>query len=237
MLFIDVHEPDDAKLAFSRFIDEVYVVSLNTDGKPDYFWRDIEGKTRGWERKQLGEALSDLDHVEEQLNEQLHVIDDMTLIVEGVGIPSRDGIQLFSLTDDKRFFRRSNFQLRSQPALAAKYTRFKASLRMAGVSVVETSHWSMTVHEIGAYYVESNKKERTTLRRYVNPHIPPFSANPHVNNLMRLKNNGLGALRAEGLIKNFHSFYNVVTADFDDIADVVGPGIATKFFKSIGRDV
>ena len=235
--FIDVHEPDTAKEMFRALIPDTEVVSLNTSNKPDYFWIDPQDNTRGWERKQLGEALSDLNAVEYQLNEHMKYVTDLTLVVEGVGLPTKTGIDTYRLSHDRKFFTKgvSMPQGRPRPGLVSLYTRFKASVRLAGINVVETSHWDMTVQEIAAHYIETMKGERTTFRRYITPHISPFYQNPHVENLMRMKDNGLGPVNANALVKKFGTLYNVLNADFVSIAVEIGKTRAENFFKSIGR--
>ncbi|KKL04866.1 hypothetical protein LCGC14_2611800, partial [marine sediment metagenome] len=69
MLFVDLHEPERiGELLMQTVPDTILNVALNSEGKADYWWRDIKTFTRQWERKQTGEAIADLDAVEEQLN-------------------------------------------------------------------------------------------------------------------------------------------------------------------------
>lgn len=235
---IDIFEPPQGEMLFKQIIDTVLVAPLNSEGKPDYYWVDITGKSRGWERKQLGEALPDLDAVEEQLNEELMGVDELTLVVEGVGLPSPTGMDTYQLTQDQNYFRKG-FHVppgRPQPGLVQKFERWKWSLRMIGINVVETSHYLMTVQAIAAHYFQTNKLEHSTMRRYLSPHITAMDKDPDVENLMRLKGANLGQVRAKALIARFGTFFATVTADGEELAKILGPAICDKFINAIGRD-
>ena len=235
MFCIDIFEPDLIKHMLGQVIPDLIVASINSLGSyPDYYWTDVQGNGRGWERKQVGEALSDLDAVEEQLNRELSRCDELTLVVENPWLPLPDGIQTYMLTRDKGFFR-PDYAFVRQPGLVARYEGFKDSLRKAGIAVIETSHMEVTAHAIAAAYRGSNKEHRTTLRRYLNPHIAPFSPNLHIENLMRLKGMNIGEKRAKQAIERYGTFWAVVSKDYKLLAHLWGKTVAKHFMETIGR--
>jgi len=97
ILYQDTAEPE---LMLKLLKQSVTTLSapLNADDppKPDYWWLDLQDKRRGWSRKQLGEALSDLDAVEDQINRELSSCDEYTLVIEGVGLAAANGYQPFT---------------------------------------------------------------------------------------------------------------------------------------------
>ena len=239
MLFIDIFEPVEIEDMLKPSLNVVRA-SLNSDGKADYFWCDVANNTRQWERKQLGEALADLDSVEEQLNRQLSSCDEQTLVIEGLGLPTLDGFQLYELTKDRRFWRPITYKGEVPSYLRRKsldrfYEAWKWGLRSAGVLVVETTCLEMTARAIAGAYAASMKPEHTTLRRYLQPHIPPFSPDSHVDNLARLKDCGIGIERAQRLIQELGTFHAVVTAPRHKLHSILGVAVTKRFLSTIGR--
>jgi hypothetical protein len=242
-LFIDTFEPNEAEAFLSTSVP-IARASLNNQGKADYYWIDVEGHRRQWERKQIGELLSDIDGVEEQLNRELATCDELTLVVEGICMPHIYGVQTYQLSEDKRFFRQGfNFtnevgarrKIKQAQVLYPKYQAWKQGIRACGVAVIETATLEGTCWEIASAYKYSLDTEHTTFRRYLREHISPFSPDLHVENLMRLKGTGIGLKRAQELIKIYGTFYDAVTADARALASHLGPGIAAKFIEAIGR--
>ncbi|KKK49177.1 hypothetical protein LCGC14_3137700, partial [marine sediment metagenome] len=65
-----------------------------------------------------------------------------------------------------------------------------------------------------------------------------FHPNPMVQRLMGMGSHlGIGATRAEALIKRFGTVYNVATATPEMLASVdgVGKAVAVKFLRGVGR--
>ena len=100
ILYIDSFEPDAIAGGLKPIMPST-VVPVNTWGKADYYWVDIAGNERMIERKQIGEALGDLNAVEEQLQRHLHECDELTLLVEGVALPTQDGVQVYDYRDEQ----------------------------------------------------------------------------------------------------------------------------------------
>lgn len=230
-LFVDIHEPEEVIESLRKSV-QVTVINLNGQGFADYYWADITGKRRQIERKQIGEALSDLDGLEEQLKGQLQTCDELALYVQGVWTPFGDGIQVWTRTRDGRFFRPDHIRER----VLLRWSGFKASLRLYGVDVIEIPDQDCLVVEIIADFKASQKQEHTLFKRYLRPHVPPVDLDPSVNNLNRLDGTGIGPVLSKKLIDTFGGLYGVFTASFDDLADTIGSARASKFWKVIGRE-
>jgi len=236
LLYIDSNEPINIVRGLYPTVQSA-VTPTNVWGKADYYWVDPRGNERMIERKQIGEALSDIDAVEEQLGRHLHECDELTLLVEGVAIPTARGVQMFTYNSGKEQWL-EGYELSHQPKLWSRWMSFKYSLeRHAGVHVEEVSHWYATVEYISTAFKKSNDPTNTTLNRYVVPHMPPFHKNPHIDNLCRLKSMGMGEKTASTLIAEFTTFYGVMMAPYADLVGVMGGAWTKKFFKAIGREM
>lgn len=241
VLFQDTHEPVEIFNLLKQSI-EVVVGPLNVQGKADYYWVDIKDWRRQWERKQVAEALGDLDSVEEQLNRELETCEELTLVVEGVMLPTPRGVQTYKLVgkDKKRMF--IPFMeipvpsAKPQPGLFSRWQSLKTGLKAAGVEVVETNSIEGTVAALVAAFKGSMKEEHTTLKRYLRPHIPPFSPNVHIDNLARLKGTRIGPELASRLVEKYGTLYEAVNASRSELVQILGPGRTSNFLKGIGRE-
>jgi hypothetical protein len=230
----DSNEPKEMKRLLQSSINTV-TASLNTYGYADYRWQDIEGNYRQWERKQLGEYLSNMEKTEAQLNEELRTCRELTLCIEGVGMPTPDGVQTFKLSKNGDSWKKS-YAFTKRPSLYYEFEARKWSLRKAGVEVVETYHLEGTAQALVAAVRKSFQPESTTFRRYVREHIAPFDPNPHVDNLIRIKNNGVGEVLAIKLIDRFETLWGVMSASRDDLENCVGKGATKNLLRAIGRE-
>lgn len=247
ILFQDEYEPP-AMLDYLKQSVLAVVGPLNREGMADYYWVDMRGHSRQWERKQVGEAIGDLDAVEEQLNRELGTADEVTLVVEGLMTATEWGVQVYDHHEHGEFCRRLKTSQehwcmgwrvgsvkKPQPGLWARWEGLKDGLRKAGVDVVETSGMYETASALVAAFKGSFKEERTTLRRYVRPHISPFSPNLHVDNLARLKGAGIGPGLAQVLVERYGTFIDAVTAEKKGLEETIGPKRAEKFLNTLGR--
>lgn len=238
-LFQDTFEPIDIYQLMLPSVPTLIIESLNAMGYADYMWLDILDKRRQWERKQLSELLSDIDAVELQLNKHLETADEVTLVVEGVGIPTAYGVQTYKPSKDGKFFRR-DYAFTKQPALWAYYEAWKWSMEhIVGVEVRETFTLEGTAHAIVASYKQSMKPEHTTGNRYIREHTPPFHPNIHIDNLCRLKGldggTGIGPVLAEKVIKEYGTFWQAINAPKGNLIDILGRKTTEKLFDTIGR--
>lgn len=208
---------------------------------PDYWWVDITGKTRGWERQQIGEALGDLDEVERLINSYLSMVDEVTWLIEGVARNLGSGISIYNYSQKsdiwykQRYGNKEPFSNRSD--LWPRFEALKSGFRMAGVNVIETATMAGSASAIISAYTYSMRDEHTTLRRYLSHHIAPFSPDIDVENLSRLKDCGIGPQRARKLIDEFTTFYHTITADREELIPILGVAGVDKLWSTIGRVV
>lgn len=241
-LWVDDYEPPEILPLLKQSLEAIHA-PLNHQGYADYMWIDKLGLRRQWERKQLIEYVGDMDGVEEQLNEEMKTCDELVLVVEGVGIPTPQGIQAHHLINS-RFSPGFHYppqklldtsRARARPGLWTEYEGRKWGLRAQGVQVIETAGLVGTAMALMGAYTSSMKEEHTTFKRYLIPHVPPFDPDPHVDNLARLSKTGVGVERAKKAIAEFGTLYEVVIAHEDRLAKLWGPAIAKRFLLAIGR--
>lgn len=235
LLYIDIAEPlliaDQLKV-----IVPTVVAPINSWNKADYYWVDPQGNERMIERKQISEALSDLNAVEDQLGRHLHECAELTLLVEGVALASPKGVRTYQL--QKRVWR-EDYEHRNQPTLWSRWNSFKYSLwHNAGVHVEEVSHWTGSVEHITTAYLKSMDPSSTTLNRYVVPHMPPFHKNPLIDNLCRLKGMGMGEKTAILLVEveKLDTWHRIMTAPYAQYVGIMGGAWTRTFFEAIGRE-
>lgn len=211
------------------------VQPLNANGYADYLWHGIEGLQQA-ERKTWAEVLGSMDHVQDQLRreKQAHPDIRLMLIIEGLVVPKRGGFALFvETTKGKRhlFYEgRSHFAAPVQKAYAWLYEVNKY------MEVYYTPTFDATMQMLAAFYKADQKEEHTTFRRYFKE--MDWHPNPQVQRLMNMGGNlGIGAIRAEALIRRFGTVYNVSTATPEMLASVEGVGhaVAVKFLRGVGR--
>jgi len=95
-LYADNNELSEILDALRPAVPNLVIAPLNLSyGKADYYWINQSGAETMKERKQISEALSDIDAVEEQMQKHLGECDELELIVEGVALPTPDGVQTF----------------------------------------------------------------------------------------------------------------------------------------------
>ena len=229
---MDSHEPGMMEMMLRPSLPNFGVMPLNISGWADYMWLDVQGDVRQWERKTVAEIFGDMDGVEEQLNRELNSCKELTLVVEGVWEPTVRGVVCYKRDVNKAgiITYTPGFEFSKQSGLAKKYASWKWTLdRVCGVNVVETHSTMHTAMMLTAAYSQSQKEEYTTLRRYLKPHIPSFSPNPHVDNLARLKGAGIGPANAQKLVDAFATFEETILAGFGAWVRVLGGAGARKF--------
>ena len=245
ILFQDVHEPSQMLVWLKQSLESVIMAPLNAQvpTKPDWWWQDIKSNRRGVNRKQLGEALGDLDAVEEQINRELPSCDELTWVIEGVGVPTATGYQTFDWHENT-FCHKLKTRLPhycqgyvfKRNGIGARFEGLKDGMRKAGIIVIETDTMLSTATAIVAAFKGSMKLERTTLKRYVTPHVPPFDANPHVDNLARIKGTGVGIEKAKDLIYHCETLSGAINAPRLKLERILGVPTAARFLKAIGRE-
>ena len=233
LLYIDISEPRDIADQLSAIVPTV-VAPTNSWGKADYYWVDLLGNERMVERKQIGEALSDINAVEDQLGRHLHECNELSLLVEGVALATPRGVRTYRLKG-KRW--EEEYEHKNQPTLWSRWHSFKHSLwHNGGIHIEEVSHWTVSVEFLATAFIKSMDPTNTTLNRYVVPHMPPFHKDPHIDNLCRLKGMSLGEKNSLQLIKELGTIYGVMTAPYTTLVGIMGGAWTKKFFEAIGRE-
>lgn len=240
VLFVDTFEPEE----MLQLLLPCGAVrgNLNTAGLSDYCWTDYRKHSRQWSRKQLGEFLGDIDGVEYQTAEELRraeesgIATEYTILIEGVGLPTRDGMVMYRLSEDKRFFH-PYFTFKNQPNLFARFESWKWAARKSGIEIVETPCLEVSAFAIATAFRKCQEESSTFLKRYLRNYVPPFTPNLHVENLVRLRKEfGVGPVLATRLIDRFGTFWGAVSAPRVELVKVLGPKTADNFIKASGRD-
>ena len=233
---IDIAEPPEALPLLSPVIP-CAVQPLNSQGYADYLWTGVEGRQQA-ERKTWYDLAEkgNLDNIENQLRrqQQAHPEVRLILVVEGVAVPSAGGTTIFKeTTKGKRhlfYAGKSYFLGPAQGAYAWLYEVGKY------IEIHHTPTFNATCTLLAAFYKADQKEGHTTFLRYLKEMT--FHPNPMVQRLMGMGSHlGIGAVRAEALIKRFGTVLNVAQASPEALAAVEGMGKtgAIKFLRGIGR--
>lgn len=231
MLEIDYHEPVDMLPRMASVVP-ARVSNLNDEGWADYKWTGADGDHQ-WERKQWGELTSGLDSIEGQLRQEFraHPKAKLGLIVEGVATPSMMGTQLWNRSKGKDVIYRTREQ-------SLRYGQVSAWLYQIGkfIEVHYTSDLSGTAAFLCAAYQSDQKEEHGTFERYLRPIT--WSPNPQVEMLAAIGHGiGVGPAKAEAIIKQFGTVWNVLSADPSLLIATPGVGrvLAMKLLRKVGR--
>ena len=231
MLEIDYHEPVNMQPSISQVIP-CKVSNLNDEGWADYKWMGADG-VHHWERKQWGELTGGLDSIEQQLRleYQNHRDAHLGLIVEGVATPSMMGTQLWARSKGKDVIYRSRDQ-------RLRYAMVSSWLYQIGkfIEVHYTSDLSATAAFLCAAYQSDQKESHGTFERYLRP--ISWNPNPQVEMLAALGHGiGIGPAKAEAIIKQYGTVWNVLSTEPHQLAGTQGVGkvLATKLLRKVGR--
>ena len=255
MLFVDQFEPYNIWELLTQSVPVTQMV-LNHGpiGYADYLWFANDGHRIQVERKQIDEILSDMDKVEEQLQRELgNGVEETILLIERICEPvcnNPSAVQSYNkplewqLNILKKILKHEDILVPTH-IYNVSYTglqAWKSQLDKCGITIVETFDWRSTAHTLVALYRNSLKQEHTTLRRYIKDKITTTERNPHILNLMGIKDGGVGEEIAKALIVEFGTIYCVMMQDVGDLADVrvnnkrFGETRARKLLKAFGRD-
>jgi ERCC4-type nuclease len=239
MLLVDVFEPEDIFQLLAQSVD-VQRQNLVQAGFADYLWFSCDGHRCQVERKQWGEILSNPDHVEEQLRREMVTTEETVLLVEGVAEATRWGMDVYTKSPGKSYFRLQHSYGTPKHPQSGLYHRIQSwfwQLDKAGISVYRTCHSRDTASALVAWYKSSQKQEHTTLQRYIKVRANPKAYDARVLTLMGIEKAGLGEVKAKALIAKFGSVYAVLNAPLEELVEVdgIGKGIAMKLIEAVGR--
>lgn len=230
MINIDVHEPEEAE----RFLGtscEVSRWSLNDAGVADYMWKDHEGRMVHVERKTWGELLGSIPKVEDQLRRHMTNQKDARLlfILEGLAVPVQSGTRLLKPTNrDTLYVMGMSSTFRMSQVYAWLYQVQKYA------EVFFSPNYYGTCTAMSSFYKGDQKPEHETFKRHFKK--VTFHPNPQVVQLMGVMP-GVGEKRAEALIRQFSTVWNVVSAKPGELARVDGIGVklASQLLQRVGR--
>jgi len=214
--------------------------SFNAKGIPDYHFLAYDLHRIGISRKQMGELLSSLDNTEEQLRRDIVGVNELYLLVEGV-MPSSDIdahgkpiLQTWIPTKDGKFLRKGRtFNISCSFLYAWLY-----QIDKAGITFVNTFDWTDSANAIVSIFRNAQKKEHTTLQRYIKQKIVPKPYNHHVETLMGISGAKIGEKTAKALIARYHTTWAVIHQEPEELAMTEGIGmvVARRILKAIGRN-
>lgn len=238
-LIIDVNEPPEVIPLLAQAVP-VNLLPLNVMGYADYKWDKHDGKTRQVERKTWGELLSNVEHVEEQLQRHLTKNPDTELVfmLEGLVVQSELGTTILSATNNNRIF-----------SLGHRYTA-----RLNGIyawlfeisnylTVIQTSSLRESSIALSAMFNHDQKESHGTFKRTIKQIA--YTPNPMVTTLMG-GSSGLGNTRAQSLIDYAGTPWAVWSAgacehsiikdkyEFTKI-NGIGKGVLDNLYQAIGR--
>ena len=231
-MLIDEWEPQEIEALVLQSSPDSLRTALNRSGFADYLWNTADGGHEHLERKQVGEILSGMEHVEYQLMAEFEKCRNLYLLVEGVVEPERDGVATFAASHNSRYYRPG----RKYKLPYERYAGWLIGLYRAGVTVLHTSSWVGTAKLLILLEKSAQRPEHTTLQRHLK--VPVFHRDPYVETLMGLAGGGIGPELGERLIALFHTPWDVYRQMPETLADnIPGIGIITarKILRAVGR--
>lgn len=242
-MIVDEYEPLEITNGLTQVFPDTLKLPLNRNGWADYKWEDWRRLPSQAERKQVGEILSGMEHVEEQLRGEIqaHPEAKLTLIVEGVAEPKPGGVQTYTISKNGQVFR----QGRSYNIRFERYEGFLTALDREGIRVWRTSSWQGTVEALVRFQKQALEPNTSLFERHLR--VPTFQPNPYVQLLMNLRyydeqgksrSAGVGEKTALELIRVWRTPWELFRQEADTVVEYtngVGEVTVDKIFKSIGR--
>ena len=208
---------------------------LNARGMGDVVIFAWDGHRISIENKQADELLGDMDGCEDQLRKQMGHAEENLLLIRGVVIPDHVGCTTLR-------------QAKSNPNLFHKgthwnrpnylgYRRWLYSLDKMGVTCIEVPNIQGAAVAIVSIYKYAQEKEHSTLNRYIKHKARLEARDPFVETLMGIAGANLGETRAKELVRVYGTPFCVLSQTVEELArnDGIGPGIARKILKGVGR--
>ena len=230
VIYYDEHEPDEAGDLLGQSTIAAKK-SLNREGWADYLFVTHDGFEHV-ERKQVGEILSDMDRVEEQLRKEIMAHSDakLWLLIEGVALASNYKM-VHGIESGGKVFPGKVFNTRIE-----KWDAWIIALQRLGVWVLRTNNFPHTCQVLVAL-AKGGQKPHTTLNRPLVPKIS-FHENPHVRTLVSAPHINVGVVLAERLVSKYGTLYDIITQSPDQIAEDI-KGIsktgARNILRALGR--
>jgi len=239
MIGVDTFEPVELEMLIQQSVDTVRD-SYNAKGFPDYHFLGYDVHSIGISRKQMGELLSSLDDAEEQLRRDIMGVDELYLLAEGV-MPSsclvhnKPALQTWIPTKDGKFLRPG----RTFGISCGFFYAWLYQIDKAGITFVNTFDWTDSANAIVSIFKNAQKKEHTTLQRYIKQKIVPKPYNHHVETLMGISGAGIGEKMGKALIERYGTAWATLHQEPEELALTEGIGlvVANRILTAIGRKV
>lgn len=238
MLWIDTFEPNEIEALLSTSTDTERK-SLEPLGMADYMFFACDGHTIQIERKQAGELLSGIEHVEEQLRRELPNADETILLWEGIIDPifAQRGANCVAYHKSAK----SDIFVGGRP-YNQNYMGLQAwfsQLDKCGVTVINTTSMIASALTILSLYNSAQKTEHTTFKRYIKDKIHVETFNPQVISLMGIEGAMIGEVKAKALIKRYGTVWAVLSQSPEELAKTENMGISTarKLLSAVGRSI
>lgn len=219
---------------------KVQRLPINSQGQADVFWWDIENNTNQVERKQWGEVLGGMDHVESQLRGEIQSADKTYLLIEGVILPTALGCDAYVKMKESPLFKvqhsYGSIQY-PQPGMYAKVQAWLNRLDASGITVIHTTDLVSTAMALIAVYNNSQKTEHTTLNRYSKPKVAIKTLDPNITSLMGIQGGGLGEVKAKQMVEVYKTFWQTLIQPTSQWEVLIGKSSASKLEKAIGRSI
>lgn len=238
IMLSDEFEPMEISALLTQVFAYADRTALNRNGFADYLFEDWAGEKEQFERKQVGEILSDMNGVEYQIRKELDKVRRTNLLVEGIVTPDgRGGCQVWYQSANGRIMRPGH-------RYSFTYSRFESwlwGMEEAGVTVWRTNNQYATADAIAMRAKAVLRQDHTTLARHLKQ-LPQFHADKRVQSLMGIVSEDgdvrIGPDKAEMLINVFGSIIDILNSSPETISEYV-PGIgvpgATALLKAAGR--
>lgn len=237
ILLIDEYEPDEVETLLAQSL-KVARVPLNRSGLADYSWRNYANKVEHVERKQVHEILGGFEEVEYQLTREINTSPYLTLLIQGVALPSADGIDVYQPPKGVNAKGGILYRAKHYKTPWARYEGWLAALDVKGIRIWRVPNIEGVVIALERLYVHTRTPDSLILQRHLK--VPTgFHPNPHVHTLMGITNAGIGPKLAEALINTYTTPWNMLNHTAEEIADFV-PGVgvvmARKILTAFGKD-
>jgi hypothetical protein len=207
---------------------------------------DLGERTVQVERKHWTEIMPNIDKVERQLDNERTLADETYLLVEDVPIPTVHGMATYearwepspSKGSPRAMFRKmweTGSKGRPQPQLYTRIMSWFWKLDKMGITVVQTPNLIGSAQTLATMWKNSQVEEFATFKRYIKAQVKAESRDPQVLTLMGVAGGQVGEKLATLMIDAYGTAYQAMSAAYDDLAVVIGPGRAATFLNALGR--
>lgn len=235
MIHCDIHEKDSKIPMWLEASGETVTCdAFNTQGHSDYWWVQYPLDahiTTEIERKQWSEVLGSPDRVEEQLFKHLlqRPTSKHVLLIEGLAVPAANGISVLRSTSKYNVYVRGWSSPRRMKSIHAWLYAIGKYIEI--IRTVDPEDTAMAL--IAMYQYDQKDDHKTFKRNYARVTYHP---NIQVSMLIGMYP-GIGVKKAEVLIDEFGTVWNLLNATPEKLQAVagIGPVLAHRLLRQAGR--